>query len=43
MNTRSSGPEFLMQWLKWMCVGKIKCYHTCEHYVVDELCMEFFM
>jgi hypothetical protein len=42
-NTRPSEPEFLIQWREWDKAGPPKCCHTCEHYGVDGLCVEFFM
>jgi hypothetical protein len=41
--TRPSEPEFLIQWREWDKAGPPKCCHTCEHYGVDGLCVEFFM
>jgi hypothetical protein len=43
MTTRPSEPEFLIQWREWDKAGPPKCCHTCEHYGVDGLCVEFFM
>ncbi len=42
-NTRPSEPEFLIQWREWDKAGAPQCCHTCEHYGVDGLCVEFFM
>ena len=40
---RPQEPEFLIQWREWDKAGPPKCCHTCEHYGVDGLCIEFFM
>ena len=40
---RQPEPEFLIQWREWDKAGPPKCCHTCEHYGVDGLCVEFFM
>jgi hypothetical protein len=42
-NTRPSEPEILIQWREWDKAGPPQCCHTCEHYGVDGLCVEFFM
>jgi len=41
--TRPPEPEFLIQWREWVQAGPPRCCHTCEHYGVDGLCVEFFM
>ena len=41
--TRPQEPEFIIQWREWVRAGPPKCCHTCEHYSVDGLCVEFFM
>jgi hypothetical protein len=28
---------------RWLAAGPPRCCHTCEHYGVDGLCVEFFM
>ena len=33
----------MIQWREWDKAGPPKCCHTCEHYGVDGLCVEFFM
>jgi hypothetical protein len=43
MSARPPEPEFLIQWREWDRAGPPKCCHTCEHYGVDGLCVEFFM
>ena len=43
MSTRPPEPGFLIQWRDRMRAGPPKCCHTCEHYGVDGLCVEFFM
>jgi hypothetical protein len=40
---RPQEPEFIIQWREWLRAGPPKCCHTCEHYTVDGLCVEFFM
>jgi len=40
---RQPEPEFLIQWREWEKAGPPKCCHTCEHYGVDGLCVEYFM
>ena len=40
---RPQEPEFLIQWREWDRAGPPKCCHTCEHFGVDGLCVEFFM
>jgi hypothetical protein len=40
---RHAEPQFLIDYREWMKVGPPKCCHTCEHYGVDGLCVEFFM
>ena len=40
---RHAEPQFLIDYREWEKAGPPKCCHTCEHYGVDGLCVEFFM
>lgn len=40
---RHPEPKWLIDWRAEYEKGPPRCCHTCEHYGVDGLCVEFFM
>ena len=41
--SRHAEPDFVTDYKRWLAAGPPRCCHTCEHYGVDGLCVEFFM
>jgi hypothetical protein len=41
--SRHAEPDFVTDYKRWLAAGPPHCCHTCEHYGVDGLCVEFFM
>jgi hypothetical protein len=40
---RPPEPEVVKIYKEWIKAGPPKCCHTCEHYAIDGLCIEFWM
>ena len=40
---RHPEPDLVTDYKRWLAAGPPRCCHTCEHYGVDGLCVEFFM
>ena len=40
---RHAEPDLVTDYKRWIAAGPPRCCHTCEHYGVDGLCVEFFM
>ena len=39
---RHPEPDLVTDYKRWLAAGPPRCCHTCEHYGVDGLCVEFF-
>ena len=39
---RHAEPDLVTDYKRWLAAGPPRCCHTCDHYGVDGLCVEFF-